>query len=70
METKIKFKDFYKECGYKDTDLLMNPATGSVDTAKNWSDEMIDWDTEDESAEEQFSQLIHVEKAFDGWTEI
>lgn len=53
---KINYQDF----GYTEDDILMNPCTGSVDTAKNWALESARWNRDIETAQMQFSQLIHV----------
>lgn len=42
--------------------MLMNPHTGSVDTAENWMAEMSTWETNDEgkTPQEQFDSLVEV----------
>lgn len=52
--------------------MLMNPATGSVDTRENWIAEMSTWETNSKglSAQEQFDALIEVVKDENGdWIE-
>lgn len=46
----MKMKSKYY--GYKDTDLLMDPFTGSIDTASNWAYEF---------SEEDFKSLIQAQ---------
>lgn len=46
--------------GYKGSEMLMNPVTGSVCTAREWADSAADWDESDSSVSDQFAELIEV----------
>jgi hypothetical protein len=59
-----------KHFGYEDTDMLMQVNTGHVDTAKNWAEDVLDWDTEEATIEEQFSTLVKVKATNEGWEEV
>lgn len=59
-----------KHFGYEDTDMLMHVNTGHVDTAKNWAEDVLDWDTEEATLEEQFSTLVKVKATSEGWEEV
>ncbi len=60
-----------KDMGYQGHELLMNPETGSVDTAKNWAEDCLDWYVDILSIEEQFNNFIKVEwKEKAGWVEV
>lgn len=56
---------------YEGHEMLMNPITGSVDSASNWALESNDWDFSRNECLDQFSTLICVEKSETGeWKEI
>jgi hypothetical protein len=59
-----------KHFGYKNDDMLMNPHTGTVDLAQYWALEADEWDTEENTVEEQFATLVHVEKKNGEWVEV
>lgn len=53
----MKANKLLKDAGYKKSDLLMNPPTGSIDTAENWALELANTD-----AEKDFYSLVLVDK--------
>lgn len=60
-----------KDFGYKGDEFLMNPPTGSVETADSWASEAHLWDEEDKSIEEQFESLVEVKQDEEGnWVEV
>lgn len=56
MNKKYTAQDF----GYKGHEMLMNPFTGSIDTADVWASDAHDW-IEAGDIFEQFSSLVEVE---------
>ena len=62
-----------KDFGYVGHEMLMNPATGSVDTAESWASQAHEWVDEDGDEFEnfgylfkEFHTLIEVEKDAEG----
>lgn len=53
-------QELLKMCGYDGTEILMNPHTGSVDTAENWACEASGWDDSYDDIYEQFDELIQI----------
>lgn len=51
-----------KELGYIGPEKLMNPETGSIDTAENWFSDMENWSCDYASLEDQFFSLVLIEE--------
>lgn len=70
MENTTLEQELLEQFEFNGDENLMNPSTGSVDTAESWACEAINWSESEEEIYEQFGDLVEVIKdQNDNWVE-